>query len=713
MVHRHSTVVEQCYKLLKIFTTHPLPPEHVEELADDVPGVPKDEIDELELQGWDYQGLADGKVRTYTRRRADREEAAADFQYYHLNEEHREHDMMPWVRGDGWIEGDWKIADVVATIRSYDARSTFDTRLDCPNCKVKEILNETDNIVHMHYHAIFPVAARDGVIVLSEEVHPEQSLAYIIARSVDDGLIPPDPSTYRMATHMIGWAIRKLPHPPEYDALARRKEASCRRSSQPAPSHPSSSNVRAPSFSHTSQLSDKRHSSSSSYNRPVMPSRSSGSSSSFQSLRPPAQTPTSHRSSTNSSRPSSLRSMGILPSLKSRPSAFGNRASSFSTQPRPPAFLGAPLARSQTTQIPASTHHSSFSSSSPLPPISRSDSPVSDTSSEEDLPPKAPGFQTTYLTRLDPGSTNPNSFQRELFMRQSVIISQMNLFFQKYGFAPYLQRENRKHGLDLIDQIFAPLKETYSAVYRCHEEVAGETTKIRFFGSTFGNGNFTIRVVRATDWHVEFDNPPENVQLDQPAQPTIDEEGFYLQSSMTFENRSQSSLPDSLTHTPDSNKKHPGLPGSLGPCTLVVKNTVIGVPIQIVIERTKEKKSKSKKPNGRTGKRAMSAKQLELQLISDGPQPSTISRTGSVSEVSITHARSSSVYHCSTKSQLPPETAVHIDLTTPSAQSAAPPLHPASVPSARARNLHPLLNHRSALYRHYPGSCWDQLLLQL
>lgn len=40
----------------------------------------------------------------------------------------RKNETLPYIRGEGWLEGEWDLRDLSATIRSFGARSVWDAR---------------------------------------------------------------------------------------------------------------------------------------------------------------------------------------------------------------------------------------------------------------------------------------------------------------------------------------------------------------------------------------------------------------------------------------------------------------------------------------------------------------------------------------------------------------------------------------------------------
>lgn len=52
-------------------------------------------------------------------------------------------------RGEGWIEGGWKLSDVAATIVNTGARAVWDPRFDLQGSQVVAHLSSTDTCVDL------------------------------------------------------------------------------------------------------------------------------------------------------------------------------------------------------------------------------------------------------------------------------------------------------------------------------------------------------------------------------------------------------------------------------------------------------------------------------------------------------------------------------------------------------------------------------------
>jgi hypothetical protein len=154
---------------------------------------------------------------------------------------------------------------------------------------------------------------------------------------------------------------------------------------------------------------------------------------------------------------------------------------------------------------------------------------------------------------------------------------------------------------------FDPVGARYKVIFRCHPELKGQNTKIRFFGGTFGKGRFSIEVLRASEWWVEYDNPDESSSFssssnsfsfspnDASPQDILSRRSsmFFDTKTDTHEETSKPTTPWSVgsdeppSWTKKSSTNDPStLPGSQGPCTLVIKNTITNVPIQVIISKT-------------------------------------------------------------------------------------------------------------------------------
>lgn len=80
---------------------------------------------------WDFLGLADG-IRIYTKSSTGKTESVAPG--------HASDTSLPYFRGEGIIEGDWNLSDVLATVASPGARDVWDERFRAGNSQLVAIL---------------------------------------------------------------------------------------------------------------------------------------------------------------------------------------------------------------------------------------------------------------------------------------------------------------------------------------------------------------------------------------------------------------------------------------------------------------------------------------------------------------------------------------------------------------------------------------------
>lgn len=87
----------------------------------------------LEAHGWLFHGVTSG-VRIFSmedeemegsvEREGSRPETTGGTEMkIKVRQGIRESESLPWFRGEGWVEGAWRVEDVAATLRSYGARA--------------------------------------------------------------------------------------------------------------------------------------------------------------------------------------------------------------------------------------------------------------------------------------------------------------------------------------------------------------------------------------------------------------------------------------------------------------------------------------------------------------------------------------------------------------------------------------------------------------
>ncbi|KAJ3312245.1 hypothetical protein HDV04_003288 [Boothiomyces sp. JEL0838] len=114
---------------------------------------------------------------------------------------------LPFIRGDGVINGNFTLQEVLSVINNAYARKTWDARFD--SSQVLEFLDQTDLVVYNVQKGTFPVSARELVTAITV-VDDGDSLTYV-AMSVEDekNQAPPANGKVRAEILLAGWKLTK------------------------------------------------------------------------------------------------------------------------------------------------------------------------------------------------------------------------------------------------------------------------------------------------------------------------------------------------------------------------------------------------------------------------------------------------------------------------------------------------------------------------
>ncbi|GAA5925542.1 hypothetical protein JCM1841_006362 [Sporobolomyces salmonicolor] len=476
----------------------------------------------------------------------------------------RADEALPFFRGEGWIEGNWRREDVAATLTSIGARAVWDPRFDATNSRVVELLSETDMLVHMHIRGTF-VANRDACIVnthASDERRNKENILYVAGCSVEDPLVPRGGT--RTTIHLNGFALRSLPRPPNFE-----------------PPLPASS----PDETFSAETSPP--------NRPSH-RRTKSSVSAIQSQ-------------------SGLHSLGFVPPL---PTSSPSKPASVPLQP-----LSAPLLHTMSASTVATSSNYPYTapSDSAFPfPATFNTSPSVPLSKGSLPPPPSlrPGLAVSMLVRASPGYNLPQTTVNQLSVHLPLSIAAVGRFLGTHGFAPYLVREGSK--AKIREEEFDVAQGRYRVVFTVDDAPVPQSeggspqavegkTRIRFYGSMFGRGRFVVEVrhVKPDLWRVEYDVPSLLAEEGETVkeQEELGEAGSGRWTSSLsvvsdvareFDRRqgrkgSMGSITgDTCEPRDDSNYVDPALlPGPLGGCTLVIPTsaTTRSLPVIVTITR--------------------------------------------------------------------------------------------------------------------------------
>lgn len=104
----------------------------------------------------------------------------------------RADEVLPFFRGEGWIEGSWRKEDVAATIASFGSRAIWDPRFDRSKSQIVELLSDSDMLLYMRIRGSF-VSDREACMVTTlatDDREGKENVLYVAACSVDDPLVP-------------------------------------------------------------------------------------------------------------------------------------------------------------------------------------------------------------------------------------------------------------------------------------------------------------------------------------------------------------------------------------------------------------------------------------------------------------------------------------------------------------------------------------------
>lgn len=224
------------------------------------------------------------------------------------------------------------------------------------------------------------------------------------------------------------------------------------------------------------------------------------------------------------------------------------------------------------------------------------------------LPPPSssgPGIHISLVVKASPSINLPASYLAELSNKLPLSIASLNRYLSITGFAPYIKRKTPLAELDVLEEKYDSTRGDYRVVFRVHESLKEEETRIRFHGSSFAGGRFEIEILRAKTWRIQYDVEPEglpNVREEVTGEGT---EGDEWQRSARRKTKificASNSNCDVPTHhhshsasrtppsTPRSSYLDPSrLPGPKGGMTLFLLNSSIasGPPITISITKS-------------------------------------------------------------------------------------------------------------------------------
>ncbi|GAA6061331.1 hypothetical protein JCM10212_003221 [Sporobolomyces blumeae] len=484
----------------------------------------------------------------------------------------RKDEVLPFFRGEGWIEGSWRKEDVAATISSFGARAVWDPRFDGMHSRVVELLNDTDSLSHMHIRG-FLVADRDACMVSThaeDEREGNENVLYVAACSVDDPLVPK--SGVRTTVHLNGFAIRSLPQAPHYEPPPPPQSATPGSLPIDLPS------VR-PSHRRTKSSMSIVHATNAANSNFLMPHPPLPSSNPFKSVSAPLHPPPPPPPPPRPPPPQQTLSSSTFATSSNGPSSSSEAAFPF------------PLTFKSSVEPPAAeTRRSSVPQASS----------------------NRPGLALSMLIRASPGYNLPHSMIQQLSVFLPLSIASIGRFLASHGFAPHLVRVGS--ACRLREEEFDAASGRYRVVVTPVSRRPGPTdgdmetgeVRIRFHGSTFG-GRFDVEVkhVRPEGWRIDYDVPPAKAG-DVLFEKTEEELGGpgsgRWSTSLTIEGaRSPDGRPHARTRFEDSpSLNSPGeasfpdayadpalLPGPLGGCTLVidVSATTPHLPVVVTITR--------------------------------------------------------------------------------------------------------------------------------
>ena len=183
-------------------------------------------------------------------------------------------------------------------------------------------------------------------------------------------------------------------------------------------------------------------------------------------------------------------------------------------------------------------------------------------------------------------------------------LSHINQYLHAHGFPPHIARCSRQPGLDVLSESYDVAGGLYNLVYRVAAPLAASATRIRFFGSAFSRGNFSVEVFRAKGWTIEYD-----VEPDEPPEVTREDDTDDACDARSRRRTSISILTTPSAPTPRRASRPPNfafphrprssivvdapvvdsakLAGPAGGCTLVIPNSAAAgcMPVQVCISK--------------------------------------------------------------------------------------------------------------------------------
>ncbi|KDE04140.1 hypothetical protein MVLG_05431 [Microbotryum lychnidis-dioicae p1A1 Lamole] len=570
--HRHSACVDKALVLCREMAA--------EATTSAIAGEDQGIIQNLESAGWAYHTTTEG-VRIFSKQSTESSS---------LNGV-RENESLPYFRGEGWIEGSWQLEDLYATIVSVGARSIWDSKLDANESYVAAYLSETDQLWKSFVRAELGVN-REAALVSSYALDPlSPNTAYIISTSVEDPLLIQ--KCGRGHVHLNGVCIRRLPRQPHFEQPPGKDEAPPNSlSTRPGHRRTKSSAILpggggvllSPGLAGPSSMplatSDGL--------QPRMPFIGS-------SLAPPPSLPALLHQSTS------------LGSLSNNTDSENRTLPPIRTDSSPPPAEGSPVTgRSYDGLL------SKFASPNGL-------GPPSAVIPNDDRP----GVHISLILHAAPGLNLPQTTVNQLSLHLPLSIHAIGRYVLAHGFAPHLIRTP---GIKVMEEAFDFPSTTYRAIFCRTNKIPAcsntgpamdQTTRVRFFGSTFAKGRFDIEVSSSSSdydptWSISYDVSPiiapeiryfsadEDAHVRPrvvgPRKSSLSILGSPTLPTATGTTRSAQTTSPTLQDEEGGNKEEEKvgaqdwvdpalLPGPLGACTLLLPPPPPYVPITISITK--------------------------------------------------------------------------------------------------------------------------------
>ncbi|KAI8819534.1 uncharacterized protein EV422DRAFT_96056 [Fimicolochytrium jonesii] len=116
---------------------------------------------------------------------------------------------MPVVRGDATFPADITVDQILNTIRSSGARKIWDARFE--GGRMVEWLNPNEALYHTMQKGQFPVSGRDLSALNVTVCDSRSSTTYVVATSVVDPLVKPEPKRVRAELKVAGFICNAIP----------------------------------------------------------------------------------------------------------------------------------------------------------------------------------------------------------------------------------------------------------------------------------------------------------------------------------------------------------------------------------------------------------------------------------------------------------------------------------------------------------------------